>query len=1035
MKVKLLILFTVLSLFAQAQSQVKGKVVDEGGMPLPGVNVLIKGSSQGTVTDASGAFTLANINNNETLVISFIGYATQEVIYTGQTELTVQMALDITALQEIVVVGYGTSTVKELTGSVTSVKGSELMALNPQRIDQALQGQAAGVQISTASASPGGALNIRIRGLSTNGDNNPLVLVDGVPYSTEGLNALNPSDIESVNVLKDASAGIYGVRAANGVIIITTKQGKKNTKPSLDFSGYSGIQSTTKKLNLLNGYEYAVLKNEAFASGGQPIPFNNVNIGDGTDWQDELFQQSPIQNYNLNISGGTEKSTYSIGGSYFDQEGIVGGDKATYSRYNARINFTTEIAPKLTLQNVLLYTHEKRKTLPESGIGSVLYNTVNASPANTILQPDGSYTYLEEFSDIINPFAQMANTFNDTKVNKIVGKQELTYKINDNFEVTGRIGYNYAIVGSKDFKPLVYYGNGKAQNSVNNPALVPDSVTLFSKTVNGVEVNYKVPRTSNVTESQQIYFNYNAEAFLNYNKVFNDVHSVKGTLGTSFIEDNSEGLSATAYTIPYNSVEFGDISIADGNNLLRSNSSFQSRSRLQSFFLRAEYGYQGKYLVSALIRRDGSSNFGANNRFGYFPAISAAWVASEESFFNSNLIEFLKVRASFGVAGNDKIGLFRYRALLNGEGVYPFNNQLVTGVAIGAFGNQDLKWETTKQTNIGVDLTLLGGKVDITADYYIKATSDLLFVPDISAVVGPYGAGSSPPVVNGGDVRNSGLEFLITYRNKIGENLNFNIGYNLTTIKNEVTALQQGVDFYEFGGFGVGGGTATRMQVGYPMGYFFGYKTEGVYQSAQEVTERGVTQAGAQAGDLRYADLSPNGSINFSDDSDKTILGSAIPDVIMGLNLGVNYKGFDLSGLLYASIGNEILRNYERDQPLANQLAYRINRWTGPGSTNEHPRLTTAPTRNNVLSDYFVEDGSFLRIKNVQLGYTLPSSVSQKIGANRLRVYVSANNLATFTKYMGYDPDFSSGSPLTGGVDQGVYPQAKIFMAGFNLNF
>lgn len=1025
----------VLTLAAQAQSLLRGKVLDESGQGLPGVNILIKGSSQGTVSDTDGGFTLSAVPNNATLVFSFIGYASQEVIYAGQTDLTVTLTLDITALQEIVVVGYGTSTVKELTGSVSSVKGSELMALNPQRIDQALQGQAAGVQISTASASPGGALNIRIRGLSTNGDNNPLVLVDGVPYSTDGLNALNPADIESINVLKDASAGIYGVRAANGVIIITTKQGKKNDKPSFDFSGYVGVQRTTKQLNLLTGREYAILKNEAFAAGGQPIPFSNVNIGNGTDWQDQLFEQSPIQNYNLNVTGGSEKSTYSIGGSYFNQEGIVGGDKASYSRYNARVNFTTELAPKLTLQNVLLYTHEKRKTLPEGGIGSVLYNTVNASPANTVRQPDGTYTYLEEFSDIINPFAQMANTFNDTKVNKIVGKQELTYKINDNFEVTGRIGYNYANVGSKTFNPLVYYGNGKAQNTVNNPGLIPDSVTLFSRTVNGVEVTYKLPRTSNVTESQQTYFNYNAEAFLNYNRVFNDIHSVKGTLGTSFIEDNSEGLSGTAYTIPYNSVDLADISAADGNSWLNSTSSFQNRSRLQSFFLRTEYGYQGKYLVSALIRRDGSSNFGVNNRFGYFPAISAAWVASEESFFGSNLIEFLKVRASFGVAGNDKIGLFRYRALLNGEGVYPFNNQLVNGVAIGTFGNQDLKWETTQQTNIGVDLTLLGGKVDITADYYIKATSDLLFQPDVSAVIGAYGAGSNPPFVNGGDVRNSGFEFLVNYRNKIGEDFNFNIGYNLTTIKNEVTALQQGVEFYEFGSFGVGGGTATRMQVGRPMGYFFGFKTEGVYQSAEEIAERGVTQAGAEPGDLRFADLSGDGNINFSDDSDKTILGSAIPDVIMGLNVGMNFKGFDVSALLYASIGNEILRNYERDQPLANQLAYRIERWTGAGSTNEHPRLTTAPTRNNVLSDYFVEDGSFLRIRNLQLGYTLPEAVSKKIGARVFRVYVAANNLATFTRYLGYDPDFSSGSPLTGGVDQGVYPQAKTFMAGLNLNF
>jgi TonB-linked SusC/RagA family outer membrane protein len=1027
MKTKLLALLMTLSLVGYGQSLLKGRVTDENDQPLPGVNVLIKGTSQGTVTDANGEYSLNSVSSDAVVILSFIGYTPQEIPVGGRTSIDVKLIPDSRTLEEVVVIGYGTTTQKELTGSVSVVNGEKLTSLNPVRIDQALQGQASGVQISSASGSPGGGLNIRIRGLSTNGDNNPLILVDGVPYSSDGLNALNPSDVESINVLKDASAAIYGVRAANGVIIVTTKQGRKNAKPSLEFSGYYGVQQTTKKLDLLSAREFAVLKNEAFAAGGQAPPFANVNLGNGTDWQDEVFQDAPIQNYNLNLNGGSDKSTYSIGGSYLDQEGIVGGDKASYRRYNARLNFTTDITPKLTLQNVLLYTHERRKTLAENGISSVLFNTINASPVATPYTSTGDYAFLEDVAEVINPLAQISNTFNESRVNKIVGKEELTYKINNHFQLSGRAGYNYAIVDDKTFNPLVYYGSGKAQNTALNANLDPRTTEIAS----GVEV----PIYNNVVETRTSYFNYNLEAFLNYDRTFQDLHKVKATLGTSLFADVNKSLTGTGYNVPYNSNDFADISATDGTNLLNSTSSWQNETRLQSYFLRAEYGYGSKYLLSALIRRDGSSNFGANNRFGYFPAISAAWVVSEESFFNTDLIEFMKVRASYGVSGNDKIGLFRYRALLGGEGVYPFNDQLVNGVAIGTLGNQDLKWETTRQTNIGVDLNLFNGQIEITADYYIKKTKDLLFQPDISAISGAYGAGSSPPWVNGGDVKNSGFELLINYSTTVSDDIRFNIGYNLTTIRNEVTALPAGVDFYEFGAFGVGGGTATRMEVGKPMGYFFGYKTDGVYQTAQEIAERGVTQPGAQPGDLRYVDKDGSTAINFGNDSDKMMIGSPIPDVIMGLNLGVNFKGIDFSATLYASLGNEILRNYERQQPLANLLNYKLERWTGPGSTNEHPRLTTAANNNAVISDYFVEDGSFMRIKNIQLGYTLPTTLTEKIGARKLRIYVAANNLATFTKYKGYDPDFSTFNPVVSGIDYGYYPQAKTFMAGLNLNF
>ncbi|MBT1711894.1 TonB-dependent receptor [Fulvivirgaceae bacterium PWU5] len=1025
MKANLLALLMMLSLVGYGQSPVGGRVVDENDQPLPGVNVLIKGTTLGTVTDAGGEFRIDNAPADATLQISFIGYTSQEVTVGTKTMVTVKLLPDLTNLDEIVVVGYGTTTQKELTGSVSVVNGKDLAALNPQRIEQALQGQVAGVQISAVSGSPGGSLNIRIRGLSTNGDNAPLILVDGVPYSDDGLAALNPSDVESINVLKDATAAIYGVRAANGVIIITTKQGKRNAKPVLEFGGYYGIQQTSRKLDLLNANEFGVLKNEAYASGGQTPPYANPSMGRGTNWQKEVFQSAPIQNYNLSMTGGSEKSSYSIGGSYLDQEGIVGGDKSGYRRYNARINFTTELAPRITLQSVLLYTNERRSTLNENGISSVLFNTINANPASAPFNPDGTYAYLEDVSEVINPLAQIANTFNRTRVNKLVGKQELTYKINDHFELSGRAGYNYAIVDEKIFNPLTYYGAGKAMNTALNENLDPNMRELADSVF--------VPVYSNVEQKRTTYFNYNLEAFVNYNRTFNGIHKVKATLGTSIFAEVSEGLTGTGYNVPYDSWEFADISATEAANFLNNTSSSQARSRMQSFFARAEYGYGSKYLVSAILRRDASTRFGKNYRFGYFPSISAAWVASEESFFQVDQIQFLKVRASYGVSGNDRIGDYKYRSLLDGEGVYPFNDLLGNGVAVGTISNPDLKWETTEQANFGIDMGLFNDKLSVTMDYYIKTTRDLLFQPDISAIVGGYGAGSRPPVVNAGDVRNRGLELHIDYRTQLTKDVSVSVGYNLTTIHNEVISMP--VEFLESGNFSVGGETATRMQVGYPIGYFFGYKTDGIYQNAEEIAGRGITQPGANPGDLRFVDSDKSGTITFGDDGDKTMIGSPIPDVIMGLNLGVNFKGIDLSGMFYASLGNEILRNYERQVPLSNQLRYNLGRWTGAGSTNEYPRLTTAASNNGVISDFFVEDGSFLRLKNVQLGYTLPAGVVNRIGATRLRVYVAANNLFTLTKYQGYDPDFSTDNPLTSGIDYGFYPQAKTFMAGLNLNF
>jgi TonB-linked SusC/RagA family outer membrane protein len=440
-------------------------------------------------------------------------------------------------------------------------------------------------------------------------------------------------------------------------------------------------------------------------------------------------------------------------------------------------------------------------------------------------------------------------------------------------------------------------------------------------------------------------------------------------------------------------------------------------------------------LFSVILRRDGSSRFGANNRWGTFPAVSGAWLISEESFFNSTFIDFAKVRASYGISGNDQIPNFAYRALLNGEGVYVFNDLLTNGVAIGRASNPDLKWETTHQFNIGVDLRLWQS-LDFTINYFVKNTNDLLFQPDVSGVLGTYGAGGFPPFVNAGDVSNKGLEIEMGYGNNPNRNWVFYGSLNLTTLKNKVVRVPDGVDFIPGASFGVGGNTATRFEAGQPIGYFIGFETDGIYQTQQEIDNSPVTQAGAQPGDLRFVDQNGDGVINFNDDSDRVKLGSPIPDVTIGLNLTLRHKGFDISANIYAALGQEIIRNYERQQPYANQLDYVIDRWAGPGTSNEVPRVTTGATRNNVFSDYFVENGSFMRMRNIQLGYTFPKRWMENLNVQSFRLYVSANNMFTVTQYQGYDPDIGNfGGPLSAGVDYGFYPQARTIMGGFNIKF
>tara|TARA_R110002012_G_scaffold99980_1_gene238274 strand:+ start:60429 stop:63587 length:3159 start_codon:yes stop_codon:yes gene_type:complete len=1023
-----LAVFILCAFVSAGQVNVSGKVTDEYNEPLPGVNIMIVGTTEGTTTDLDGNYKLL-VNEDAELRFSFIGYETVLESINNRSVINVKLVPDFGSLSEVVVVGYGTSTKKELTGATSQVNAEKITERQVPRLDQALQGAVAGVNITTNSGSPGGSSNIRIRGISTNGDNNPLIIVDGVIYDQAGLNALNPSDIESVNVLKDATASIYGVRAANGVVLIETKQGKKNKKPSLSFDGYYGIQETAKQLDLLNAREYAVIKNEAFSANNQTVPFANTQIGEGTDWQSEVFQQAPIENYNLSLSGGNENTSYNIGGSYFNQEGIVGGEKAKFERYNGRLNFTTDFSDRMRFINVLLFTHEISSGLPENGIGSVLYNTINAYPTESV-RTDGRYSYLDRIADIINPLAQMENSFNETFVNKITGKQELAYDLNEHFTVNGRLGYNYSIVDFKGFNPLVWYGLGKAQNSAANEDLDPVLIEIGDPENDGIILE----RGASVTEARTTYLDYILEGFVNYERKFNDVHTVKGTLGVSYNETSFQGLSGTAFNIPNNDIDLADISTNLAvNGYLNNTGSSQGFQRLSSQFLRAEYDYQKRYLLSGIIRRDGSTRFGPNNRIGYFGSLSGAWVISDEEFFDFSFVDFLKLRSSFGVIGNDRIGDFGYRALLGGEGNYVFDEVIQIGAAIGRAGNPDLKWETTQQTNIGFDLTVLEN-LDFTTNYFIKDTRDLLFQPPAPAILGTYGAGGQPPIINGGDVRNSGVEFEIGYSNKTASGLRFSVDYNITYLKNEVLAVPDGLEFQNGAQFGVGGVVATRLEPGKPIGYFIGYETDGIFQNQAEI-DAGPTQRNARPGDLRFVDQNGDGEISFGDDNDRTMIGSPIPDFTMGLNLSASFKGFDISANMFAALGQEIIRNYERQQPYANQLSYVLNRWTSPGSSSEVPRVTTGQTQNTNFSQFYVEDGSFARLRNIQLGYTFPESWLDLAKISKFRVYVSANNLLTITKYLGFDPDVGSPSPFGAGVDNGIYPQARVYMGGVSLNF
>ena len=994
-----LLFFLLIGFCASAQTvNVKGVVKDAvTGEVLPGVSVVIKGTVKGTESDFDGLYNLKNMNVGETLVFRYLGYKQYEVIV-KRARVDVSLEIEAESLDEIIVVGYGSQKRKDVTGSVSIVGEETLQALKPIDATSALQGTTSGVAVNLSSGAPGAKVNILIRGVSSNTNNQPLTIVDG--YEGD-LNSINPNDIESITVLKDAQAAIYGIKGANGVVLVTTKIGKKNKAPTVRYDTYAAVQQTTRKLDYLNATEYALVLNESYAASGQSLPFSDVSqLGFGTDFQEELFNDALLMNHNISVSGGGENSRYFISASRTEQDGIIAKENSNFTRNNIKLNLGIDITEKLNFSVIANYF----TTASEGFSGSVLFNGLNFAPTFAADEDDAN-NFLG--IELINPLNQLKNTFNENNGTGLEGNFKLEYKPIEGLKVTSRVGYKIFNEKGRSFSPIQSYGNSKVFNTLQS------SVYQFKAT------------------STRIVW----ESFANYEKTFAEDHNTTFTLGTSVQNDLFDGIYASGIDVPNNSYDFAQLSLTDPQNDQRSLNSGFDDLRLISFFSRLQYNYKGKYLFSGLVRRDAASVFAKELRVDHFWSATTGWKISDEDFMKDNAtISFLKLRASYGTLGN-LVGNNLNRSFLSGEGTYVFDGALVDGTAQGRIPNALAQWEAAEKLDIGLDINLFDDKVSIVADYFEETRKKLLIQNfPVSGILGTAAPGGANPTVNAGSSMNTGGELAISYKAIETENASLNFSYNVTYVKNEVTDVTGGA-FIEGGGFAIGNLPPSRMEVGQPIGYFYGLQTDGVFQN-QAAVDAHPSQSSLGApltspGDIRYIDVNNDGVIDIND---RTNIGKPQADFFMGFNLSGNYKNWDFSAYLYAELGKEIVRNYERFLPNSNKPSYYLDRWTGEGTSNSVPRLTNDATNNKLFSDFFVEDGSFLRLQNVQIGYNLDASLLERVGVAKLRLYTSINNLFTLTDYTGYDPTINGGA-IGAGIDSGTYPSARQFILGLNVEF
>jgi len=1056
---------SVATAFAQ---QVKGTVTDATGYPVIGAAVIIDGSTNGTTTDLDGNYQLNNVAANATLTVSSIGYVSQTIQVNGRAVIDVVLEEDALMLDDVVVVGYGVQKKSVVTAAISSITSDNLKNQSNTRIDNVLQGMTSGVTVTQSSGAPDAGSQVRIRGVGSIHDSAPLYIVDGLAISG-GIDYLNPNDIERIEVLKDAASGaVYGARAANGVILVTTKKGKAG-KATVSYDFSYGIQNVWRKPQVLNATEYAIMMNEAAINAGNAPKYDNpYQYGEGTDWVGAVLNENaPVMKHDVNISGGSETVQYSLSTGYYSKEGIVGGNfgRSNYDRFTLHENLTATVFDKSNERNYLnkmvATTTASYARINSTGIdsnseyGSPLGSAMAMSPIESIYADDATVEYYKTrypqgfdylvreagtgryytvaddalYNEMKNPLADLSLPGTKYWTDKFVGGASAELTIWDNLKFKTSVGVDMAFWGNHGYN-IQYFLNGKRYNL--------DTVTTSE------DGTQKTTYASSASQEMNRSLRWQVENVLTYNKTFGR-HTVSGLLGQSAISSSSSNVGASRQNIQYQydpwkisvNTALGTQTDGQRNGWGSWNSIVYS---LASYFARASYNYDERYMAEATIRMDGSSRFGDSNKWGYFPSVSLGWNFKNESFTdNLPWLSTGKLRVSYGVNGNDSIGNFTYAVYMSGGNNYHFGTQngteaLYQGAKPSGLANPNVKWEESIQTNVGLDLGFWGNKLTATFDYYNKATNGML----LSLPVPSY-TGESAPTGNLGDMTNHGLEFELSYRSNFGD-FNYFINTNATYNKNKLTYLGDDATYLSAGSGKYG--VMARGDVGLPFPYFYGYHVLGVFQTQDDINnyvnaDGNPIQPKAVPGDLMMQDTDGSGDIT---DADRTYLGKGMPDWTFGVTIGFDWKGFDFSMLMQGQFGNvNILNVYRRtDLPYVNLNKNVLNRWTGEGTSNTQPRFTTTDGLNLYISDALMENAAFLRCRNLQLGYTLPANIVKKVGLSRARVYFQAENLFTLTEYTGCDPEVTGDAGGYGtayGIDKGVYPQARTLSVGLNLNF
>ncbi|MCL2073740.1 MAG: TonB-dependent receptor [Marinilabiliaceae bacterium] len=1051
----------------QAQTnQISGVVTSaEDGEPLIGVNVMIKGTNYGTITDMNGAFKI-NATPEDAMVFSFLGFITKEVSVENNLDFKVELNEDFKALSEVVVIGYGVQKKSVVTAAISRATSDDLNKETPTRIENVLKGKVSGVQIVQSSGQPNADSKVRVRGVGTINNSDPLYIIDGMPV-VGGLNYLNPADIESVEVLKDAaSAAIYGTRGANGVILITTKSGKEG-KSTINYDVSYGWQNPWKKKTLLNAREYMILMNEQDVNdNGSPRYTPDMVAGaKTTDWQDEVFNyNAPIISHQVSVTGGNAKNNYFLSFGYFKQDGIVGGNfgKSNYERYSLRFNNIYTIYEesnrnflnKLQVGTNIGYSRSESTAIDDnSEWGSILGSALAFDPTIPVYVPENEV-------DAVLRRQPLAVTDKDGKVFSLppAGFQEIANPVamlhQNNSDIFNDDKFVSSFWGEISILPQLKFRSSYSVDLAfwgNNGYVHPYFLAPQGKSIDEGK--------GEVWSSMNRGYAWQTENYFSYDKLFG-VHAINFVLGQSAFKYTLRHLYGSAINLPSDDPIKGHLDSAIGEETqhrVSGNIGDANFNALASYFTRLSYNYDERYMVQATFRRDGSSRFGANNKWANFPAISIGWNLMNEAFMSDMGIEWLdvvKIRASWGRNGNENIKDLRYTALMDGKQNYYFGGTYIlgdtnpggtgtmyNGTSPAALPNPDLKWEESDQINIGLDLRMFAGALHFDFDYYIKNTVGMLL---LSPTIPDYVGQGAPWANVGGEMKNYGMEFELGWKGRV-DGFKYWISGNASYIKNKLVNLGTESGFLTIENAGAAGvGEFIRASSGEVFPYFYGLKTDGVFQSLDEVNSYTYTDANgnpqllqplAQPGDVRFVSLKNDGPIG---DADRTKIGKAMPDWVFGFTLGADFKGFDLNVFLQGTQGNDMFDfNQRADIPSMNRPQWMLQRWHGEGTSDRIPRMTSSdPNGNWKSSDLYIKDGSYIRLKSVQLGYTIPVRLTKIVSVERCRFFVAGENLLTFTKFDGFDPEAATTNEYNRmGVDRGIYPQARTVSIGANISF